>query len=69
MVFPDTDYALVTGTESASVRFSGASAARHDYSSIRVKREPVAQMWIGFPVTAIAASLSASAWVGWAWQV
>jgi hypothetical protein len=27
------------------------------------------QMWIGFPVTAIAASFSASLWVGWAWQV
>jgi hypothetical protein len=26
-------------------------------------------MWIGFPVTAIAASLSASLCVGWAWQV
>lgn len=26
-------------------------------------------MWIGLPVTAIAASLKASAWVGWAWQV
>ena len=26
-------------------------------------------MWIGLPVTAIAASLSASEWVGWAWQV
>jgi hypothetical protein len=29
----------------------------------------VAQMWIGFPVTAIAASFTASEWVGWAWQV
>lgn len=28
-----------------------------------------AYMWIGLPVTAIAASLKASAWVGWAWQV
>ena len=27
------------------------------------------QIWIGLPVTAIAASFSASAWVGWAWQV
>ena len=27
------------------------------------------QMWIGFPVTAIAASFSASLCVGWAWQV
>jgi hypothetical protein len=27
------------------------------------------QMWIGRPVTAIAASLIASEWVGWAWQV
>lgn len=27
------------------------------------------QMWIGLPVTAIAASLIASLWVGWAWQV
>ena len=35
----------------------------------RRKILPIAQMWIGFPVTAIAASLSASEWVGWAWQV
>ncbi len=39
----------------------------------RLKRKPPArqidQIWIGFPVTAIAASFSASAWVGWAWQV
>ena len=28
-----------------------------------------AQTWIGLPVTAIAASLSASVCVGWAWQV
>jgi hypothetical protein len=28
-----------------------------------------AYMWIGLPVTAIAASFSASEWVGWAWQV
>ncbi len=27
------------------------------------------QMWIGLPDTAIAASLMASLWVGWAWQV
>ncbi|TMJ18310.1 MAG: hypothetical protein E6G92_00160 [Alphaproteobacteria bacterium] len=27
------------------------------------------QIWIGLPVTAIAASLTASLWVGWAWQV
>jgi hypothetical protein len=27
------------------------------------------QMWIGLPVTAIAASFIASEWVGWAWQV
>ena len=27
------------------------------------------QMWMGFPVTAIAASLIASECVGWAWQV
>ena len=27
-----------------------------------------AQMWIGFPWTAIAASLSASLWVGWAFS-
>jgi hypothetical protein len=26
------------------------------------------QMWIGFPVTAIPASLTASECVGWAWQ-
>ncbi len=32
-------------------------------------RPPSAQMWIGLPCTAIAASFSASAWVGWAWQV
>jgi hypothetical protein len=27
------------------------------------------QIWIGLPVTAIAASFTASEWVGWAWQV
>jgi hypothetical protein len=27
------------------------------------------QTWIGLPRTAIAASLIASLWVGWAWQV
>src|SRR3954451_15922290 len=30
---------------------------------------PSTQMWIGFPVAAIAASFSASLCVGWAWQV
>lgn len=30
---------------------------------------PTPYIWIGLPVTAIAASFSASAWVGWAWQV
>ena len=28
------------------------------------KFSPISQIWIGFPVTAIAASLSASEWVG-----
>jgi len=35
--------------------------------SLSKHQEP--QMWIGLPVTAIAASLIASECVGWAWQV
>src|SRR5690606_6325160 len=38
-----------------------------EVGNVRVRE--MAQIWIGLPATAIAASLSASESVGWAWQV
>jgi hypothetical protein len=48
--------------------FMGPGFRRDDYLLTATTR-PRDQIWIGLPVTAIAASLIASLWVGWAWQV
>ena len=44
-------------------------AAMPEQTALLSGRAADPQTWIGLPVTAIAASLTASEWVGWAWQV
>lgn len=54
------------------LRLSGTkeSSSNHAHPEpVEGFRTTVDQIWMGLPVTPIAASLTASEWVGWAWQV
>ena len=53
----------------SSLQAPAGGAAIHALAQIGRAPGPPGHMWIGLPVTAIAASFTASEWVGWAWQV